>query len=216
MANAARSRKRNTSAPLRVILIILISLVIGLNVYQWNARRLMGDAFPMPLGFGMAVVLSGSMEPALNVNDLVIVVPAKSVNKGDVIVFQQEGSLIIHRVINVDEAEKKIQTQGDANNTPDEPIDFSQVKGRKLFYIPFVGLLIRGLKTPVGIIAVLAFALFLMHNSWKKEKESGDEELDAIKAEIRKLKEEQAAEEKKNQVIPAPEDDGIDIPLQHK
>lgn len=216
MANAARSRKRNTSAPLRVILIILISLVIGLNVYQWNARRLMGDAFPMPLGFGMAVVLSGSMEPALNVNDLVIVVPAKSVNKGDVIVFQQEGSLIIHRVINVDEAEKKIQTQGDANNTPDEPIDFSQVKGRKLFHIPFVGLLIRGLKTPVGIIAVLAFALFLMHNSWKKEKESGDEELDAIKAEIRKLKEEQAAEEKKNQVIPTPEDDGIDIPLQHK
>lgn len=216
MANAARSRKRNTSAPLRVILIILISLVIGLNVYQWNARRLMGDAFPMPLGFGMAVVLSGSMEPALNVNDLVIVVPAKSVNKGDVIVFQQEGSLIIHRVINVDEAGKKIQTQGDANNTPDEPIDFSQVKGRKLFHIPFVGILIRGLKTPVGIIAVLAFALFLMHNSWKKEKESGDEELDAIKAEIRKLKEEQAAEEKKNQVIPTPEDDGIDIPLQHK
>lgn len=213
-AEKPRSRKKKTNALLRVVLIVLISLVIGLNVYQWNARRLMGNSFPMPLGFGMAVVLSGSMEPTLHVNDLVIVVPAESYEKGDVIVFQQEGDLIIHRIINIDEAAGTLQTQGDANNAPDEPITLTQVKGRESFHIPFVGIMIRALKTPVGIIAVLALAVFLMHNSWKKEKASGDEELDAIKAEIRRLKEEEAAQAaRENQTLPKPEEDPIDIPL---
>ena len=217
------------------VLIILISLVIGLNVYRWNAGRLMGNSFPMPLGFGMAIVLSGSMEPYLNVNDLVVVVPAESYEEGEVIVFQENGSLIIHRVIAIDAAAEKLQTKGDANNAPDEPVSFTQVKGREAFHIPFVGIIVRGLKSPVGVIAVLVLAVFLMHSSWKKEKESGTEELDAIKAEIRKLKEEQESvllSEAKNpaekiprsarndtkdaKTLPIPEDDRIDIPLQHK
>ena len=214
-AEKPRSRKKKSNALLRVVLIVLISLVIGLNVYQWNAKRLVGNSFPMPLGFGMAVVLSGSMEPTLRVNDLVVVTPAEAYREGEIIVFQQEGDLIIHRIISVDETAQILQTKGDANNTADEPISFTQVKGREAFHIPFVGIIVRALKTPVGIVAVLAFAIYLMHSSWKKERQSGDEELDAIKAEIRKLKEEQAAEEKE-QVIPKPEDDGIDLPLQHK
>ena len=135
-------------------------------------------------------------------------------NAGDVIVFQQGGDLIIHRIINIDEAAGTLQTQGDANNAADAPIAFTQVKGRESFHIPYVGIMIRALKTPLGIIAVIAFALLLMRSSWKKEKESGDEELEAIKAEIRKLKEEEAAQAaREKQTLPKPEEDPIDIPL---
>ena len=45
---------------------------MGINVYLWNASSLAGNAMPMPFGFGMAVVLSGSMEPVLSVNDLLL------------------------------------------------------------------------------------------------------------------------------------------------
>ena len=175
----------------RIILILLVSLVIGLNVYQWNASRLVGNNFPMPFGFGVSVVLSGSMEPHLHVNDLVIVTPADSYSAGDVVVFQQNGDLIIHRIIAIDEAAGTLTTKGDANNTEDEPVALDQVKGRESFRVPFAGLLVRALKTPVGIITVLAAAAFLMHSSWKKEKAKGDEQLDAIKEEIRRLKAEQ-------------------------
>ena len=178
-------------SPVRIILILLVSLVIGLNVYQWNASRLVGNRFPMPLGFGVSVVLSGSMEPHLHVNDLVIVTPADRYSVGDVVVFQQNGDLIIHRIISIDEAAGTIRTRGDANNTEDEPVALGEVKGKESFHIPFVGLLVRALKTPAGIITVLAAAAFLMHSSWKKEKSQGDEQLDAIKEEIRRLKAEQ-------------------------
>lgn len=191
----------------RIILILLVSLVLGLNVYQWNASRLVGNSFPMPLGFGVSVVLSGSMEPHLHVNDLVIVTPAESYSVGDVVVFQQNGDLIIHRVISIDEAAGTLTTRGDANNTEDEPVALGQVKGRESFHLPFAGLLVRALKTPVGIITVLAAAAFLMHSSWKKDKAQGDEQLDAIREEIRRLKAEKEtagkpeAEEKQPEAV---------------
>ena len=63
---------------LRYCLIVLIALVFGLGIYQWNATSLTNDQLPMPLGFGMAVVVSGSMEPELSVNDVVVVCPQDS------------------------------------------------------------------------------------------------------------------------------------------
>ena len=181
---------------LRIVLILLISLVLGLTVYNWNARRLMGNALPMPFGFGVAVVLSGSMEPTLSVNDLVFVSPVKdwsTLAAGDVIVYQSEGELIIHRIIAINEESETLITKGDANNIEDEPIFYTQIKGKLGMHLPFVGLIVKGLKSPIGIIAVLAAAIFLMRQSWKGEKKKDDEALDAIKEEIRRLKAEQEA-----------------------
>lgn len=215
MADAAGKTKKSSRAVLRAVLIVLISLVVGLNVYQWNASRLVGNALPMPFGFGVAIVLSGSMEPALSVNDLVIVTEAEDYSVGDVVVFQDAGDLIIHRIIAKDAEAELFQTKGDANNTADEPIRLDQVKGKESFHIPLVGIIVRALKTPVGIIAVLVLAAFLMHRSWKSEKAQGDEKLDAIKEEIRRLKAEQEAAEAAppEKTLPVPDDDPIDIPL---
>ena len=195
-AEAAEKTSRKPFPVMRIVLILLISLILGLTVYNWNARRLMGNALPMPFGFGVAVVLSGSMEPTLKVNEVVFVSPVKdqsSLNVGDIIVYQQEGDLIIHRIIALNEDGETLVTKGDNNNVEDEPIFYTQVKGKLKFHLPFVGLIVKGLKTPVGIIAVLAIAIFLMHQSWKGEKKKDDEALDAIKEEIRRLKAEQEA-----------------------
>lgn len=49
-------RKRNlcirweeTRGAARILLFVLISLIIGLSVYRWNAERLAGNAMPMPV-----------------------------------------------------------------------------------------------------------------------------------------------------------------------
>ena len=59
----------------RFFLLFIISLMIGLRMYYWNSSSLVGNSMPMPFGYGASVVLSGSMEPALSVNDVVIVKP---------------------------------------------------------------------------------------------------------------------------------------------
>jgi peptidoglycan hydrolase CwlO-like protein len=58
------------------------------------------------------------------------------------------------------------------------------------FSIPYVGIIVRGIKSTIGVILILALAFFLFHRSWQKEKEAGDAELDKIKDEIRQLKDE--------------------------
>lgn len=175
---------------------MLIGVVLGSAVYTWNAKRVLHDEFPMPLGFGVSVVLTGSMEPRLRANDMVFIVKTspEDYKVGDIALYQDGSTLVIHRIISIDDVEdgdstkRMVTLKGDANNASDTPISIKNLKGRLKFSIPFVGLLVRGIKSTVGVILILALAFFLFHRSWQKEKEAGDAELDKIKDEIRQLK----------------------------
>jgi signal peptidase len=173
----------------RTLLLALISLTLGVNVYLWNAKRLVGNALPTPFGYGVSVVLSGSMEPTLSVHDLVLIRETPAVKAGDVVVYQSENELIIHRVISV--GEDTLITQGDANSSADEPISHGAVKGVLVASVPHVGILVLALKNPVVVILLLAAAFLLMELSYRKEKRSDDRELEEIKAEIHRLQREQ-------------------------
>ena len=169
-------------------MICLVSLLVGSGIYSWNARRVMHNLLPMPFGVGTAVVLTGSMEPALSANDLVFVRAADSYATGDIVIYQNTNELVIHRIVSIDG--ETIVTQGDANNTPDDPISLSSVKGKLAFSIPFIGVLVRALQTLPGILIVCVLAFLLLHFSRQKEKQADEEKLDALKAEIRRLKKE--------------------------
>jgi len=173
---------------LRAVLILVISLTLGLTVYTWNAKRMMHNELPMPFGVGASVVLTGSMEPTLRVNDLVVVKRADEYNVGDIVVFQQGNQLIIHRIIDKNDEEAKITTKGDANNIDDGQIPVSAVKGKYSFRVPFVGLIVKGLKTVPGIIIVLGLSAFLMIRSWRNERMGSDKDLDDLRKQIAELK----------------------------
>lgn len=176
-------------AVLRRILIIFCGLIVGVNVYLANARNILGNQLPMPFGVGAAVVLSGSMEPTLSVGDLIFVTEREIYEVGDVVVFQDGQDLVVHRIIAVQDT--VVQTQGDANNAADSPIDISLVKGKVLFHLPWIGRVVQLLKTPVGIILLLTAAVLLWELSYRKEREKDTEQLEEIKAEIRRLRAEQ-------------------------
>lgn len=177
----------------RIILIVLLSVFVGGSLYSLNARRVFHNAMPMPFGVGASVVLSGSMEPTLSVNDLVFVVADDSVSVGDVIVYQSGDSLVIHRVTDIGDG--YVVTRGDANNADDDAVSVEAVKGRMAFAIPFVGILIRLIQTVPGTLVMIALAVLLMNLSWKKEREEDNRELDEIKEEIRRLKEQAEKEQ---------------------
>lgn len=175
---------------IRISILVIIAALIGVSIYSINAARLNSDGLPMPLGFGATVVLSGSMEPALSVGDMLIVVPQDNYSEEDVIVFQRgRGSAVVHRIISIEGEE--IITKGDANNTCDEPISPSEIKGKVIIVIPFVGYLVNIIKTPIGTIILLALAIWMLEGSFKKDKKQNEDELDAIRAEIERLKQEQ-------------------------
>ncbi len=186
MKTKAKPKGRARRITFRILLILLISLFFGGAIYSLNARRVLGNAMPMPFGVGLSVVLSGSMEPTLSVNDLVVVHAADDYELDDIVVYQSGSDLVIHRIIDVQD--EVYILKGDANNSADEPVAPAAIKGKAIFSIPFVGLFIRLLQTTLGKIVVIALAVFLLNRSWRKERNEGDEELDQIKDEIRRLK----------------------------
>lgn len=144
---------------------------------------------PMPFGYGVAVVLSGSMEPEFSQGDMITVKEADELEVGDIVVFQEGGILIVHRIIDIDG--DKITTKGDANSIADNPIDRSVIKGEVMFHIPYMGVLINVLKSPIGTICIIGAAILLLEIPRRREKKKDDEEKQRIIEEIRRLKDQQ-------------------------
>lgn len=171
---------------IRIISLIVLAIIIGLNIYMWNANKILGDAMPMPSGFGAAVILSGSMEPALSIDDLIIVKKCDDYDIGDIIVYQRNYELIVHRIVGIDG--NNVITKGDANNIYDKAIDISSIKGRVILTIPVAGKLIEFIKSPIGIIITISLSVFLYIYSNKKEKKIYDIEIIEIEEEIEKFR----------------------------
>jgi len=170
---------------LRYFLLAVLGIAIGLNIYWLNAARLTGNQVPMPFGYGASVVLSGSMEPAISVGDLILVREEEEYFKGDIVVYQSGTISVVHRVVFIDG--QTVITRGDANNGDDEPLPVEAVKGKVFGIVPGVGYIVWILKTPAGIIVTMAAALLLVELSFHGEKKKKDDEKERIKAEIRKL-----------------------------
>ena len=84
------------------------------------------------------------MEPAYERGDLAIVresIDLFLLEEGDVIVFEQDGRPIVHRIIEIEETADGLTftTQGDNVDRPDRPIDQDQVQGKVVFLIPEIG-----------------------------------------------------------------------------
>ena len=163
----------------------ILAVVIGINVFSLNATHLTGNAVPMPFGVGASVVLSGSMEPTLSVGDLLIIRAREHYEVGDVVVYQSGRTPVVHRIIALDE--ENVTTQGDANNTADEPFGVQLIKGEVITAIPYVGHLIWVLKTPLGTAALIIAALLLMEFSFRSERKAKKAQQEKLKAEIRQL-----------------------------
>lgn len=182
-------RKKHIKTAIRIATLVLAAMVIGVNVYAITASRLVGDTVPMPFGVGAAVVLSGSMEPEISVGDLLIVGERESYETGDVIVYQDGRMAVTHRIVSISEDE--VITRGDANNIEDDPITPEQIKGEVVVVIPLLGYAVNIIKTPLGTLCILALAIFLLERSFRMERSKDTEELEKIKAEIERLKQEQ-------------------------
>ena len=187
MKNKVKTRKYLKNS-IRFLLLILCGGVLGFNVYYANSSRLLGNQLPMPFGYGAAVVLSGSMEPELSKDDLIIVKKRESFDIGDVVVFQDGQSLVVHRIIEMN-GESAV-TKGDANNTADDPVSTDSIKGEVVFALPFLGRAVDFIKSPVGTVIIIALAILLLELPAIKEKQKDAEEIEKIKEEIRKLKDE--------------------------
>ncbi len=144
----------------RVAAILLLILIISGSLFT-----IISPFF----GWRVEVVISGSMEPAIQTGSVVIIRPVlpNTIRKGDIIMYSSldKKSLTTHRVADV-ESKPILQfiTRGDANSNSDiNPVTPGQIVGVVAFTIPYLGLLTQFIKTPPGfILFFLIPAVFLI------------------------------------------------------
>lgn len=126
-------------------------------------------------------VKTGSMENAISVDDIVIEKIIKNKNEikvNDIVTYKKDNYLITHRVKKV--LDNTIITQGDANNTEDEPIEKKEVVAKTIKVIHNVAIWKKVFKTKsVYIPLLLTLIMFIITISIKDEKKV--EELDEKK-----------------------------------
>lgn len=178
--------KKNAKTIIRIILLVVIAALVGVSIYSLNAAALNGNQLPMPFGFGLTVVLSGSMEPTISIGDMLVVLPSEQYEVGDVVVYQTQGMSVVHRIISIEGDE--IITRGDANTGDDDPIHEKSIKGEVVATIPLVGYLVCFIKTPIGTLILLGLAILLLEVSFKKDKKKDNGELETLKKELERMK----------------------------
>ena len=163
MSARSRRRRRLAMAPVWFLLTVVLLGSVGVAAIQRSGAA------------QLLTVVSGSMQPALPLGSLVVVVPrdAAAVRTGDVITFNPPGDdtrTVTHRVIDVEGTgdDVRVHTQGDANPVAD-PWTLQFPTGRTWVVVadaPWVGRPWLWLAQPVHRELVLVPAALLVTLMW--------------------------------------------------
>lgn len=185
--------------------LILVSVFVLLSVVLTPAGQV-----PQVLGYSVFRVMTGSMEPEIREDSLLVVqkTPPEDIAPGDVISFfspdpMLEGAVNTHRVVRIEKENGRIQfiTKGDANVIEDTyPVDASALVGRAVFKSYGLGRVVSLLSNPLvfGIIILLPLLIILLMNLYRAVRIAADiakkEEEEAVRKALEEIKAKQNAE----------------------
>ena len=185
--------------------LILVSVFVLLSVVLTPAGQV-----PQVLGCSVFRVMTGSMEPEIREDSLLVVkkTPPEDIVPGDVISFfspdpMLEGAVNTHRVVRIEKENGRTQfiTKGDANVIEDiYPTDASALVGRVVFQSYGLGKAVSLLSNPLvfGIIILLPLVIILVMNLCRAVRIAADiakkEEEEAVRKALEEIKAKQSAE----------------------
>lgn len=132
------------------------------------------------LGIYMFNIVSESMEPTLEKNDVIIVKKCdeKDFKKGDIITFLKNNKTISHRIIQIIEVKdgREFITQGDNNEIPDADVVLSnEIYGKVIGHISKIGNFVEYIQEKDGffriaILVIIGFILINMNDEKKNRR----------------------------------------------
>ena len=132
------------------LLLFMISVIIC-NLYFLVEKLVYKENHPSIFGYSIAVVVSGSMADAINIDDLVVIYQDDHYDMGDIITYESGKSLVTHRIVG--KTTEGFQTRGDANNIADiDPVKEDQILGKVVKVVPRVGKVLYFFQSPLGLL----------------------------------------------------------------
>lgn len=151
----------------------IIIAILAVFIVLVMITRISGGT-PTVFGYSMFRVSSGSMQPALEVGDVIITkeFDPMTVKKEDIVTYKSEsgsmsGRLVTHRVIRGPYKNKGkfyIITKGDANTSEDDPVRLDQIESKYLFKVSVLKFIYNIFVTPAGLLIVIGLVIFAFFN----------------------------------------------------
>lgn len=185
--DSINKRKENMKVVRKIIEIIAIILIYNIIVIAISSANKMSviNIF----GYKSYIIKTDSMEPTINVNDVLITkkVEQDRIKTGDVITFIKNGEVITHRITQIDE-NGEYTTKGDNNNIEDSfTINYENIEGKHVLTIPYLGKVVEILDNKiVFLIITLIVLMFIFLTIQKQEKKDERKEKKRIEDEKRK------------------------------
>jgi signal peptidase len=158
--------------------IALATILLGLAVLLTPVSQVFG-------GLQLLAVMSGSMEPTINVGGIVGIrpVPANELRAGDVITFANQSApdvLVTHRIVSIEnrDGQSFLTTKGDANDSVDAmAAPATRAVGRVDFSLPWLGFLMMWLSSPLAKVGILVVSIvgFALPGALKRSPETAAE-----------------------------------------
>ncbi len=157
---------------LKVLLMIVVVPVILYNLVIIAKSIIEPNRIPSVFGIKMLTVVTGSMEPTINIGDVVIIKEIDNYTVGDIISYKENNSVITHRIVQIEKDENDINiytTKGDNNNVEDDiKLKEELIEGKVIKIIPKVGNIIMFLsKNLIWILILIILCAFIFDR--KKE-----------------------------------------------
>ena len=152
----------------RKIEVIICILLIILLIFVLYQKYIKNVEHIKVFGYSFFIVKTGSMEPNINMGELIIVKENKEYNLGDVITYYDGNVFITHRVI--DKSENVYLTKGDMNNEYDEKVNYGNIIGKVIFHSEILGKIItKYLKIIISIyiVVMICLKIFLINKNVK-------------------------------------------------
>ena len=148
------------------ILTFLVFLLLILIIFS-KFKMVVSDKdyFDM-FGYSLFSVATGSMEPTIKQNDIIVVHKQNNYKVDDIVTFKSEKAYVTHRIVT--KRGNTIVTKGDANNSKDVAIERKDIIGKVVKILPKAGIWQKVLSSPKNIIMIfITLMLFDFAFSYK-------------------------------------------------
>ena len=172
--NKRKQRAKKVKSKLVLLVYIILIPMLIYNISLIAQTIINPNKTPSFFGIKTYVIISGSMQPELNIGDIVIVKDiSEELEKGDIISFRQGQTVVTHRISRIETIgeQKQYKTRGDNNNTEDSgTIKQELIEGKVVGKIPYIGKLTLLLQGKMSIIVILVIFIYRILENVKREK----------------------------------------------
>lgn len=177
-------------------LVFIVTILILFSLYKLISIKVLHKPYANTFGYSIFEIATGSMEPTLNVKDLIVVKITKDISVDDIVTYIEEDNLITHRVISING--NNITTQGDANNSIDNNITKDAIIGKTIYVIKKGGLIREVFLTHrnIIIITITLLLISISTTSIKAKKETMKDNKMSLEKEKKQYKKEKTTPKK--------------------